>query len=330
MRVKGKAFPPNSSVQFDAELDISRANFLNIITEDNNVCCELRWIEISKPVGSLPIRFKFKDGWVFVAERSPQLNKWLKENRRAGIIDRLEANVFAWLLAAVACLATIGGSYVYLLPWVSEKVANAVPDYIAVALGDEILEGFDGQWQASKLTELQQQQITTRLNQHIQQLDPLPYPVQLIFRSSDIGANAFALPGGKIVLLDQMVQLAKTPQQLDSIILHEVGHIHHRHMLKKLVHSSLLSVGVALLTGESSGIVDNLAGVGVFILSNGHSQDAETEADQFARQSMMAIYGSSEPMADMFRLFKQQGETDLPQWFRSHPDFDQRIESVTN
>lgn len=35
-------------------------------------------------------------------------------------------------------------------------------------------------------------------------------------------------PGGKIVLLDDLVTLAENEQQLDSIILHELGHVHHR------------------------------------------------------------------------------------------------------
>ena len=95
-----------------------------------------------------------------------------------------------------------------------------------------------------------------------------------------------------------------------------------------MVHSSILSVGVALLTGESSGIVDNLAGVGVFFLSNGHSRQAESEADRFAIQAMVKVYGSSEPMAEMFELFQQQDSLDVPEWLNSHPDFEQRIQAA--
>jgi Zn-dependent protease with chaperone function len=99
-------------------------------------------------------------------------------------------------------------------------------------------------------------------------------------------------------------------------------------MIKRLVHSSLLSVGVAVLTGESSGVVDNLAGLGVFFLSNGHSRDAELEADAYARQAMVDIYGSSEPMAEMFELFRQQERLEMPEWMNSHPDFELRIQAA--
>lgn len=328
MRIKGSAFPPNSSVRHSAELDTSQAGFISLIVDDETIRCDVNWIEISVPVGKLPIRFKLPDGWMFVAERSPQISQWLKENKKSGWVDKIEGNVFAWVFSALICLCVVIGSYHYLLPWVSQKVAESVPDYVAITLGDKVLDSFDEHWEKSQLPVNQQQQIRLRLQEHLTQLSPLPYSIEVEFRSSDMGANAFALPGGKIVVLDDLVKLAQSDQQLDSILLHEVGHVHHQHMLKKLVHSSLLSVGVSLLVGESSGVIDNLAGLGVFFLSNGHSREAELQADEYAKQSMLTIYGSSESMAEMFELFRAQEWVEVPEWLNSHPDFEQRIEAA--
>ncbi|CAK4069624.1 M48 family metallopeptidase [Vibrio sp. 16] len=330
MRFQGSAFPPNSSVRLAAELDASSSTSLCIVTEEETVYCEVAWVEVSAPVGNLPIRFKFADGWMFVADRTPQINQWLKRNKRSSFVEKMETKRFAWLLSVVCCIGVIVGSYVYLLPWLSEKVAHAVPDPVAVALGDKVLASLDEHWAPSELSTLEQEQIRTRVSHYLSQIEPLPYSVDIVFRSSEMGANAFALPGGKIVVLDQMVKLAANEQQLDSIILHELGHVHHRHMLKRLVHSSILSVGVSLLTGESSGVIDNMAGVGVFFLSNGHSREAEMEADEYAKHNMRVIYGSSEAMAEMFEQFSQQEEFAIPEWLSSHPDFDERIEAARN
>ncbi|USD32216.1 MULTISPECIES: M48 family metallopeptidase [Vibrio] len=328
MMFDGVAFPPRSSERHPAKLDVTQANALSLRVEGQIISCDQQYAEISVPVGNLPVRFKFPDGWVFVVERTTEVSHWLERNRRSSAIDKMEANWFAWLLSAVVCIGVVLGSYFYVLPWTSDKVANAIPDYVAVALGDKVLESFDNSWQESELSQQEQQAIRQRVAQHVTQLEALPYPIEVVFRSSELGANAFALPGGKIVLLDDLVTLAENEQQLDSIILHELGHVHHRHMMKRLVHSSLLSVGVALLTGESSGVVDNLAGVGVFFLSNGHSREAEIEADVYAIQAMQAIYGSSAPMAEMFELFRQQGELEIPEWMSTHPDFKQRIDAA--
>ncbi|MCG9680571.1 M48 family metallopeptidase [Vibrio sp. Isolate24] len=328
MMFDGVAFPPRSSERHPAKLDVTQANALSLRVEGQIISCDQQYAEISVPVGNLPVRFKFPDGWVFVVERTTEVSHWLERNRRSSAIDKMEANWFAWLLSAVVCIGVVLGSYFYVLPWTSDKVANAIPDYVAVALGDKVLESFDNSWQESELSQQEQQAIRQRVAQHVTQLEALPYPIEVVFRSSELGANAFALPGGKIVLLDDLVTLAENEQQLDSIILHELGHVHHRHMMKRLVHSSLLSVGIALLTGESSGVVDNLAGVGVFFLSNGHSREAEIEADVYAIQAMQAIYGSSAPMAEMFELFRQQGELEIPEWMSTHPDFKHRIDAA--
>lgn len=227
-----------------------------------------------------------------------------------------------------ACIAVVLGGYYYALPWVSDKVAYAIPDSVSVVLGEKVLESLDSRWEPSELSKAEQEAIRSRVEQHLTQLEALPYQVEIVFRSSELGANAFALPGGKIVLLDELVALSKNQQQLDSIILHELGHIHHRHMLKRLVYSSVLSVGVALLTGESSGIVDNLAGASVFVLSSGYSREAEIQADAFAREAMLKVYGDAKPMAEMFELFRNQGYEELPEWLSTHPDLDKRIEAA--
>lgn len=328
MRFKGIAFPPRSSVRYEAELDATQVDFLSLRMEGDIISCELQKVSISVPVGQLPIRFRFPNGWVFVVERSPQMSSWLRDNRRLSLIDKAESNVVAWVLGAIFCIGFVLGSYVYVLPWASYKIAESVPDYAAIALGDKILQSFDQHWEPSSLPHSEQERIQNRVTQYTTKLEPLPYQIDVVFRSSDMGANAFALPGGKIVILDEMIELAESDQQLDSIILHELGHVHNRHMLKKLVHSSVLSVGVSLLTGESSGVVDNLAGIGVFFLSNGHTREAEVEADEYAKQGMRIIHGSSEPMAEMFERFSEQERIDMPVWLSSHPDFKQRIEAA--
>ncbi|MFA0414309.1 M48 family metallopeptidase [Vibrio renipiscarius] len=328
MRLSGTAFPPKSSVRHPAWLDVSQVNSLDLVIDGQIITDDLRNIEVSVPVGQLPIRFHFTNGWMFVTERSPAMMTWLNTHKKSGFVDKLESNFFAWFFSALLCVAVVVGSYLYVLPWLSHKIAEAVPDYAAIALGEKVLQGFDEQWQPSALSASEQEQIRQRVVQHLEQLEELPYSVEVYFRSSNMGANAFALPGGKIVILDDLVKLAESEQQLDSIILHELGHVHHQHMLKKLVHSSVLSVGVSLMTGESSGIIDNLAGVGVFFLANGHSREVESEADEYAKRSMLTIYGTSEPMAEMFELFSQQEGMPVPEWLNSHPDFEQRIQAV--
>ncbi|WP_199435839.1 M48 family metallopeptidase [Vibrio owensii] len=328
MQFEGTAFPPKSSERHQAKLDVAQANSLSLVVADNIFSCDQQHADITAPVGNLPVRFKLPNGWVFVTERTEEVSRWLEANKRSSFVDKIESNWLAWVVSAMVCIAVVLGGYYYALPWVSDKVAYAIPDSVSVVLGEKVLESLDSRWDPSELSKAEQEAIRSRVEQHLTQLEALPYQVEIVFRSSELGANAFALPGGKVVLLDELVALSKNQQQLDSIILHELGHIHHRHMLKRLVYSSVLSVGVALLTGESSGIVDNLAGASVFVLSSGYSREAEIQADAFAREAMLKVYGDAKPMAEMFELFRNQGYEELPEWLSTHPDLDKRIEAA--
>ncbi|EOB4964211.1 Zn-dependent protease [Vibrio vulnificus] len=328
MRIFGTAFPPRSSERCEAEIDTSQPHLLALHVNGEIFSADYHYLHISEPIGRLPVRISFPNGWVFVTESSTALSKWLGFHKKQSYVDRMEGNIPAWILSAMVCLAVIAGGYYYLLPWGSQKIAESLPDSLSIAVGEQVLDSLDLQLQPSQLPEEQQSAIRQRVQQFAQVLPELPYDIKVEFRSMPEGANAFALPGGTIVLLDELVALAQTQQQLDSIILHEMGHVHHRHMMKQVVHSTILSVAVSLITGESSGIVDNLAGVGVFIVSNGQSREAETQADLYAKKAMKQIYGTSEPLAEMFELFQTQEMMDIPEWFSSHPNFSERIQAA--
>ncbi|MDN3608257.1 M48 family metallopeptidase [Vibrio ostreicida] len=327
MRMDGIAFPPRSSVKHDAVLDVSQTNRLSLCVDGQIMDYDLQQTNISAPVGNLPIRFTFSNGWVFVVDKDTHVDQFLEKIRKASVLDKVESNSLAWLLSAVACVALIIGTYLYVIPWMSDRLAEAIPHRVSVILGDKVLEHLDNSWEPSKISHERQDLIRQRIKGHVESLGEFPYPITVVFRSSKMGANAFALPGGKIVLLDKLVALAGNEQQLDSVILHELGHIHHNHVMKNLVYSSLLSVGVAVLTGESSGIVDTLASVGVFLSSNSHSRDAETQADHYAKKAMVLIYGHSEPMVEMFEKMHMDA-INMPEWLSTHPDLDQRIRTI--
>lgn len=329
-RIQGTAFAPRSSERHEAMLDLSQANFVALHINGDIISCEQHHVTVSDPVGNLPIRFTFAQGWVFVAPRSAAIEQWLQRHRkrRTRFVDWMEGNITAWVVSSFICIAILLWGYVYALPWASDKIAERLPDSVSLLLGEKILQTLDEHLVPSELAASQQQAIRLRVAQHVEKLAPLPFAINVQFRSSAQGANAFALPGGTIILLDELVALAETPAQLDSIILHELGHVHHRHMMKQLVQSTILSVSVSLITGESSGIVDNLAGMGVFIASNGQSREAEKQADHYAKLAMRQIYGSSEPMAEMFERFQQQSEGEVPAWLSTHPDFDSRIDAA--
>ena len=70
--------------------------------------------------------------------------------------------------------------------------------------------------------------------------------IRLEVRSApQIGANAFALPSGIIVVTDELVALSEDDDELAAVIAHELGHVHHRHIMRTVIQNSAAALLVA-------------------------------------------------------------------------------------
>ena len=98
-----------------------------------------------------------------------------------------------------------------------------------------------------------------------------------------IGANAFALPSGIIVMTDELVEMAETDDELVAVLAHEVGHVRGRHALRQLLQAAGVSALAFALLGDVSSI-SALLSAAPALLHAKHSRDFEREADGFAKQ----------------------------------------------
>jgi len=130
------------------------------------------------------------------------------------------------------------------------------------------------------------------------ELDPSRY--QLLFRASDsIGANAFALPNGTVIVTDELVELLdEKPQAMLSILLHEIGHVEHRHSLKLVGRSLSTSIVFAVFLGDIEGMGELLLGAGSSLLSSAFSREMETEADEYSFDKLEQLGISPAVFAD--------------------------------
>lgn len=326
--ISGVAHPPRSSERCEATLDVSQPDKVTLNLPERSISAYLNRVDIVHGVGASPTKIRFPDGSQFIASSNEELNHYLQSKGRNNLIGKLEKNITAILLSSLALVLLTVSIFTHGIPWLTHQIVANLPDSVPQLIERQVLESLDEQlFEHSTLSQQQQVHIRQRFHSHLEQMD-IHDEVQLVFRSSDLGANAFALSGGTIVVLDDLVRLTKTEKQLDSILLHELGHIKHQHVMKALVRSSLISSAVALLTGESSGVIDNFTGLGVFVANNGQSQEAEREADVFASDAMVGLYGSNQAMVDMFELLGKKGHMKLPTWLSTHPELNERIESL--
>ena len=148
------------------------------------------------------------------------------------------------------------------------------------------------------------------------------------FRNSEsIGANAFALPSGIVVMTDDLVKLAKSDEEIIAVLAHEIGHVRGRHALRQLLQAAGISALAVALLGDVSSISGILSGAPALLHAK-HSRDFEREADTFARQ-WLREHDIDETKFDaiLCRMTKSAGqsETEAIDYFSSHPPTDERV-----
>jgi Zn-dependent protease with chaperone function len=133
-------------------------------------------------------------------------------------------------------------------------------------------------------------------------------PLHLSFHASPIGANAFALPGGSIVVTDDLVALAPEPAHIAAVITHELGHVAGRHGLRNLIQASVVATVIGLWTGDMSSLATSGA---TLLLSTTYSRQFEREADAYGAALLLHSGRSPALLAEMLeRLEASAGEGD--------------------
>lgn len=213
------------------------------------------------------------------------------------------------VFAAVAAIAAVGlwAFYRWGTPWAATQITRRVPVDWETSLSQRALHDLDQRWlQPSRLPPTRQAQLRGRFEALAAQVDPSlrRYPayapqLSLAFRSG-MGANAFALPGGTIVMTDALVEAAARQgagdDALAGVLAHEIGHVIHRHTTRLVVEQGVLNVGLGLALGDVSMWVST----GSSLLTGlAYRRGHETEADCFAAALMRKAGVPAAPMAEL-------------------------------
>lgn len=129
--------------------------------------------------------------------------------------------------------------------------------------------------------------------------------------------NAFAMPGGIVVVHTGLIQATRRAEELAGVLAHEVQHVEQRHSLEGMVKQMGLYALWSLATGDLGGTLASRAALELTGLK--FSRDAEEEADQKGFDALVAAGLDPSGMPAFFETMAAQGG-DLPAGFLStHP-----------
>jgi len=243
-----------------------------------------RRLLVSPRIGRADRFINLPDGGQFQCADHPFLASLPQESRSEGPVAWLEER-WGVALAGVAVIAAILLSgYFYGLPAAAEHLAAKIPIETEQALGREALAWMDSnKWfRQTSLDKDRQKKIREGFEGLISNL-PLRASYRLEFRDSHFtGPNAFALPGGSIVITDDMVKAAVSREEVLAVLAHEIGHVELHHTMRSVLQNSAVAVAVATVTADAASLSAAVAGLPALLAQTKYSREFEAEADDYA------------------------------------------------
>jgi Zn-dependent protease with chaperone function len=286
-------------------------------------------ISVSEPAGGAPRTLRFADGTFCEVIQGPELAGLLEAlGYHDGVVVRLQKR---WSMALAALFFTLiiaAAAYRWALPWAAAVVAPRLPAAFSVMLSDQVMVWVDNKWlRPSQLSQERRDQLKLGF-ERLTANDPALTGAVLLFRHAGKGvANAFALPDGRIVVFDELVELADADAEVMAVLGHEAGHLKFHHGLRQLIQSSVVSMGVASYLGDFSLV---LTGLTTLLIESSYSREFEIEADAYGAALLQMSGGSAQTMALMLEKLDREngkrddGETRLFPPLSSHPEIAER------
>ena len=136
--------------------------------------------------------------------------------------------------------------------------------------------------------------------------------------------NAFALPGGAVMVTDELIAQAGSPDELAGVIAHEIAHVERRHVMQAAWRSMGAGLILDAVVGGGSGAGQQAILLASSLSNQRFSRKLEAEADARGMQLLARHEISSQGMADFFdRMADRKADARVRQaaeWFSSHPD----------
>lgn len=247
---------------------------------------------------------------------APQLTQWKKRTARVERGMRLGSILLALFLLLPLLLGLA-------LWWKSEAIAGWAAERISFAseaqFGDLLYE----QTRAG-LTLLPEGE-TTKMVQEIGDRLTKEAPYRFHWHVADDPAiNAFAIPGGHVVVFTGLIRAADSAEELAGVLAHEAEHVLQRHSLKGIVHQLGWKVVLALFVGEWGGGPVGEAAAQLQLLRFG--RDQESQADLKALSLLKRAQIDPAGMLTFFtRLAKEEVAIPL---LSTHPPSAERAEAI--
>jgi Zn-dependent protease with chaperone function len=228
--------------------------------------------------------------------------------------------------ACIAVCLTIGSVYFIVLP--------AIADYFASYLMAKEWEISMGEnFYKTLVKEMETDTIKTKAANDFLKATGFEttYPVKITVIKKGI-VNAFALPGGNIVIFDSLLKMIDSKDELAALIGHELTHVEHRHSTRMLCRSLAGYIFISIISGDVNGLSAVLVQNAHTVVNMKYTRSLEEEADKNGMSLMNNHHLNPKGMIELLNHLSKLDDSNR-EWYKfflSHPLTQERITYCKN
>jgi predicted Zn-dependent protease len=230
-------------------------------------------------------------------------------------------------LSALGVIGIMAPLYLWGIPTMASIAAAHIPVSWEERLGQAVVEHLAPQEkQCSDSGRAQRvQEILTTLTSSLPK-SPYTFRVVVVNQSA---VNAFAVPGGTIVICQGLLEKTYTAEELAGVLAHEVQHVLHRHATRAMLQQVSIRLLLAALVGEARAMTYGLESAQAVGMLR-YSRQYEEEADEGGIKLLMASGVNPHGMITFFETIPKESEKSLklPAYLSTHPELKDRIQRL--
>ncbi|MDP4292483.1 MAG: M48 family metallopeptidase, partial [Bacteroidota bacterium] len=213
--------------------------------------------------------------------------------------------------------------YLYIIPTAADIFARHLPESYEINLGNRMYRQI--------ITNDSIDTVQTDLaNRFAKQINfETDYPIQItVVHGHEV--NAFATPGGHIIVYDTLLNQLENPDELAALLSHEATHIKERHSLRALASDLSRSLFLSILFHDQNSISAVIVENADMLNSLRFSREMEQVADEGAIKTMLDNNIDPEGMVQLLKLLKQEEKNANGNltYLSTHPATNERIADV--
>ena len=313
---------------------------VDFIVEDENLTntpVSIKALKIEPRLGNVAQKIQLPDGRIFATEDFEGV-KSLKPGGFWNAVSRTERPGWHLIPLAIATPFLAFGLYRLAIPVLIAMGMAVTPDSLLYTLDSNAVKTMDAIiLDESEVSDTRQSEISeifyaliAAKNEKLGARSDRDFQFQLLFRDADrIGPNAFALPGGTIVITDDLVELFEENYVLAAVLAHEIGHVDNEHQLRQLYRALGMAGLITVIAGDAGEILEDALLEGSAILSLSYSRDHESQSDSYSYELLKAANMRTDGLITFFD--KLEEDYALPkkgEWVMSHPISETRKDAI--